>query len=237
MGDTSPFFATGQYKALVLGSGGAIGGAFVQAFHADPLCTHVELVSRGASSGFDLSNEESILAQATLSNAHGPYHIIIDATGALAINGVGPEKALSSLNPDHLMQTFLINTIGPAMVLRYFSPLLAKGASVYAKLSARVGSITDNKKGGWYGYRSSKAAMNMMLQTAAIELQRKNPDLRVVALQPGTVKSRLSQAFASSSIKVLEPKESVTGMLDALKALQAKPGAYFVDYQGLEIPW
>jgi NAD(P)-dependent dehydrogenase (short-subunit alcohol dehydrogenase family) len=131
----------------------------------------------------------------------------------------------------------LINAIGPSLVLRHFSPLLAKGASVYAKLSARVASITDNKKGGWYGYRSSKAAMNMMLQTAAIELQRKNPDLRVVALQPGTVKSRLSQAFASTSIKVLEPKESVTGMLDALKALQAKPGAYFVDYQGLEIPW
>ena len=79
--------------------------------------------------------------------------------------------------------------------------------------------------------------MNMMLQTAAIELQRKNPGLRVVALQPGTVKSRLSQAFTSSSIKVLEPQESVTGMLDALKALQAKPGAYFVDYQGLEIHW
>ena len=234
---TSPLFASDQYKALVIGASGAIGGAFVQAFHSDPLCTHVELISRGPQSGFDLMNEESIRAQATLSQAHGPYHLIIDATGALAINGVGPEKALSSLNPDHLMQTFLINTIGPAMVMRYFSPLLAKGSSVYAKLSARVGSITDNKKGGWYGYRSAKAAMNMILQTAAIELQRKNPDLRVVALQPGTVKSRLSQAFTSYSINVLEPQESVTGMLDALKALQAKPGAYFLDYQGLEIPW
>ena len=230
-------FATNEYKALVIGSGGAIGGAFAQAFYADPQCTHVELVSRGSQSGFDLRNEESIRAQATLSSAMGPYQIIIDATGAMAINGIGPEKALSSLNPDHLMQAFLINTIGPAMVLRYFSPLLAKGSSVYAKLSARVGSITDNKKGGWYGYRSSKAAFNMMLQTAAIELQRKNADLRVVALQPGTVKSRLSQAFTSSSINVLEPQESVTGMIHALKALKPKSGAYFLDYQGLEIPW
>ena len=235
--DTSPLFANGQYKALVVGSGGAIGAAFAQAFFADPQCDHVELVSRGSHSDFDLSDPESIRAQATLSSAQGPYQIIIDATGAIAINGVGPEKALSSLNADHLMQAFLINAIGPALVLRHFSPLLAKGASVYAKLSARVGSITDNKKGGWYGYRSSKAALNMILQSAAIELQRKNPDLRVVALQPGTVKSKLSQPFTSTYSQILEPAQSVSGMLDALKTLHTKSGAYFLDYQGLEIPW
>ncbi len=235
--DTSPLFANGQYKALVVGSGGAIGDAFAQAFYADARCAHVELVARGSHSGFDLRDPESIRAQATLSSGKGPYHIIVDATGAIAINGVGPEKALSSLNADHLMQAFLINAIGPALVLRHFSPLLAKGASVYAKLSARVGSITDNKKGGWYGYRSSKAALNMILQSAAIELQRKNPDLRVVALQPGTVKSKLSQPFTSTYSQILEPAQSVSGMLDVLKALQAKSGAYFLDYKGLEIPW
>ena len=135
------------------------------------------------------------------------------------------------------MQSLLVNAIGPAMVLRYFSPLLAKGSSVYAKLSARVGSITDNGKGGWYGYRSSKAALNMLLQTAAIELQRKNPNLCVVALQPGTVKSKLSEPFINASIALLEPQESVAGMLGALKALQPKSGAYFLDHKGLEIPW
>lgn len=235
--DTSPLFANGQYKALVVGTGGAIGDAFAQAFYADARCAHVELVARGSHSGFDLRDPESIRAQATLSSGKGPYHIIVDATGAIAINGVGPEKALSSLNAEHLMQAFLINAIGPALVLRHFSPLLAKGASVYAKLSARVGSITDNKKGGWYGYRSSKAALNMILQSAAIELQRKNPDLRVVALQPGTVKSKLSQPFTSTYSQILEPAQSVSGMLDVLKALQAKSGAYFLDYKGLEIPW
>lgn len=235
--NTPPLFAAGRYKALVVGSSGAIGGAFAQAFFSDPQCTHVELVYRGSQSNFDLTNHESISAQATLSSAKGPYEIIIDATGAIAINGVGPEKALHSLGPDQLMQSFLVNAIGPAMVLRYFSPLLAKGSSVYAKLSARVGSITDNGKGGWYGYRSSKAALNMLLQTAAIELQRKNPNLCVVALQPGTVKSKLSEPFINASIALLEPQESVAGMLGALKALQPKSGAYFLDHKGLEIPW
>jgi NAD(P)-dependent dehydrogenase (short-subunit alcohol dehydrogenase family) len=172
-----------------------------------------------------------------LSREKGPFEIIIDATGALNINGVGPEKSLSSVNADHLMQSFLVNTIGPALVMRQFAPLLAKGSSVYAKLSARVGSIADNKKGGWYGYRASKAALNMMLQTAAIELQRKSPTLRVVALQPGTVRSRLSDPFTSSQGQLLEPDESVLGMLTTLKSLPAKTGAHFVDYKGSEIPW
>ena len=108
---------------------------------------------------------------------------------------------------------------------------------MYAKLSARVGSISDNTKGGWYGYRAAKAALNMLLQTAAIELQRKNSQLRVVALQPGTVRSNLSQAFASSVPHLLEPAESVAGMLSALKTLTPKSGAHYVDYRGEHIQW
>ena len=232
-----PLFASDQYKALVIGSNGAIGNAFVDAFRTDPNCTYVEAVSRKSLSGFDLLNEESIRVQASLSGAMGPFEIIVDATGALEIDGVGPEKSLNSLNPEHLTQAFLVNAIGPALVLRHFSPLLAKGASTYAKLSARVGSISDNKKGGWYGYRASKAALNMMLQTAAIELQRKNINLRVVALQPGTVRSKLSSPFVSSQTHLLEPHTSVFGMLTALKNLSVKSGAHFIDYSGNEIPW
>ena len=237
MDEYTPLFAQGDYKALVIGSSGAIGGAFVAAFHADANCTHVEVVSRQSGSGFDLLNAESIGAQASLARAMGPFAIIVDATGALNINGVGPEKSLNSVNADHLLQSFLVNAIGPALVMRHFSPLLAKGSSVYAKLSARVGSIADNQKGGWYGYRASKAALNMMLQTAAIELQRKNPSVRVVALQPGTVRSRLSDPFTTSQTHLLEPDASVLGMLTALKALPAKAGAHFVDHKGAEIPW
>jgi short-subunit dehydrogenase len=235
--ESLPQFSSGPFKALVIGANGAIGGAFVDAFRLDPNCTQVELVSRESSSGFDLLNSESIRLQATLSGSSGPFAIIIDATGALEIQGVGPEKSLNSLNAGQLTQAFLVNAIGPSLVLRYFSPLLASGASIYAKLSARVGSISDNKKGGWYGYRASKAALNMMLQTAAIELQRKNTNLRVVALQPGTVRSKLSNPFASSQMHLLEPHESVRGMLTALKNLSVKSGAHFIDYQGNEIPW
>jgi NAD(P)-dependent dehydrogenase (short-subunit alcohol dehydrogenase family) len=234
---SNPTLFDADYKALVMGASGAIGGAFVAAFQADPHCTYVAQVSRSQSAGFDLLNEASIQQQAEACRASGPYHIIIDATGALTIDGVGPEKSLASLREDTLMKNFHINAVAPVLVLRHFAPLLASGPAVYAKLSARVGSISDNTKGGWYGYRAAKAALNMLLQTAAIELQRKNADLRVVALQPGTVRSNLSQAFASSVPHLLEPAESVAGMLSALKSLTPKSGAHYVDYKGEHIAW
>ena len=226
-----------DYRALVIGASGAIGGAFVDAFQSDANCIHVERVSRSHACGFDLTDAEAISRQACVSSASGPFHVIVDATGALTLDGVGPEKSLASLRQDVLMRNFQINAIGPALVLQSFAPLLASGPSIYAKLSARVGSISDNKKGGWYGYRAAKAALNMVLQTAAIELQRKNPNLRVVALQPGTVKSNLSQPFSASVRHLLEPSESVAGMLAALKSLSPKQGAHFVDYAGEAIDW
>lgn len=226
-----------SYRALVVGARGAIGAAFVEALQDDVHCHHVEAVSRAHNPGFDLLDAASIAAQAAASAANGPYHLIVDATGALMLDGQGPEKSLAALQADHLARAFQINAIGPALVLRHFAPLLAPGASIYAKLSARVGSIADNRKGGWYGYRASKAALNMLLQTAAIELQRKRPELRVVALQPGTVDSRLSQPFSAGVAQLLEPAESVAGMLAALRGLQARQGAHFVDYRGQEIPW
>lgn len=226
-----------DYKALVIGATGAIGGAFVSAFQTDSHCSHVELVSRSLSPGFDLMNAASIETQAELCRPSGPFRIIIDATGALTIGGVGPEKSLASLREEVLMENFHINAVAPVLVLRHFAPLLAPGPAIYAKLSARVGSISDNTKGGWYGYRAAKAALNMLLQTAAIELQRKNAELRVVALQPGTVKSNLSKVFASSAPHLLEPAESVSGMLVALNVLTPKSGAHYVDHKGESIAW
>jgi NAD(P)-dependent dehydrogenase (short-subunit alcohol dehydrogenase family) len=225
------------YRALVIGANGAIGRAFISALQRDPRCVHVEEVSRANSSGFDLRDESSIATQAHTCSGAGPYHLIVDATGALSIDGVGPEKSLAALKPDLLTKAFQLNAVGPVMALRHFAPLLATGPSIYAKLSARVGSITDNHKGGWYGYRASKAALNMLMQTAAIELQRKNSLLRVVALQPGTVRSELSHPFSAGVTKLLEPAESVAGMLAALQNLKPRQGAHFIDYQGKEIPW
>lgn len=226
-----------DYRALVMGASGAIGQAFVAALQLDPQCVHVEVVSRSQGTGFDLLDMDSLAAQATASAAGGPYGLIVDATGALTIDGTGPEKSLAAVRPDMLARSMAVNAIGPLMALRHFAPLLAPGPGIYAKLSARVGSIADNRTGGWYGYRASKAALNMLLQTAAIELQRRQPELRVVALQPGTVRSNLSRPFSAGVTKLLEPAESVVGMLAALRGLDARTGAHFVDYKGNEIPW
>jgi len=225
------------YRALVIGSSGAIGRAFVQALQADAMCLHVAQLSRTQCPGFDVRDEVAIAHHAAQCKAAGPYQLIIDATGALTLDGVGPEKSLSALKQEVLLRNFQINTVGPALLMRYFSPLLASGPCVYAKLSARVGSISDNAKGGWYGYRAAKAALNMVLQTMAIELQRKNPSTCVVALQPGTVRSELSKPFAASVSHLLEPEESVAGMLVALQSLTPQSGAHFVDYKGEPIAW
>ena len=226
-----------DYRALVLGSSGAIGCAFVQALQDDAACIHVETVARSHSGGFDLLDTAGFAALAATVAQAGPFHFIVDATGALQIDGVGPEKSLSAVRADILLKSFEVNALGPLMVMRHFAPLLAPGPSIYAKLSARVGSISDNRKGGWYGYRAAKAALNMLLQTAAIELQRKNAELRVVALQPGTVRSALSAPFSAGVDHLLEPQESVAGMMQALRGLPPRHGAQFVDYQGRDIPW
>ncbi|MFN5777112.1 MAG: hypothetical protein ACK45K_12755 [Burkholderiaceae bacterium] len=137
-------------------------------------CRDVVEISRSRGLDFDLENPQSIEALGSQLAEGGLFHLIIDATGALTIDGTGPEKSLAKLESKSLQRSFMVNAIGPALLLRHLSPLLAAGDTIYAKLSARVGSIADNQKGGWFGYRSSKAAMNMILQTASIELQRKN---------------------------------------------------------------
>jgi len=144
------------------------------------------------------------------------------------------------LDAQRLMRSFQVNSIGPALLLKHFLPLLCPGRAIYAKLSARVGSIADNYKGGWYGYRASKAALNMFLQTAAIEWTRKNPNIVIAALQPGTVQSALSTPFVNQD-NALTPQESVMGLLQALDSLGSEDtghkGAYFIDYKGQSIPW
>jgi NAD(P)-dependent dehydrogenase (short-subunit alcohol dehydrogenase family) len=226
-----------DFKALVIGSTGALGQALIEGLKREPRCAQVLGVARSLAPGFDLEDPPSLERLARHLAPQGPFHLIIDATGALTIDGVGPEKALSMLDAQALQRAFAVNTIGPALLLRHLAPLMARGDAIYAKLSARVGSIADNRKGGWYGYRASKAAMNMVLQTAAIELQRRHPRLRVVALQPGTVRSRLSQPFQAGVPRLLEPSESAAGLLACLLRLPVKPGAQFMDHLGQEIPW
>ena len=222
------------YGALVLGASGAIGQAFVQALQADPRCGGVQTCSRGQPIAWDLCDEASLAALAV--QLRGPLHLVVDATGALVIDGQGPEKSLQALQSESLLRSLQVNAVGPALLLRHLSPLLARGERViWAKLSARVGSIEDNRKGGWYGYRAAKAALNQLLQTAAIEISRQRPLAVVAALQPGTVRSALSRPFVGD--EALEPAVAVQGLLQALDGAGASGRAVFLDHRGQGIPW
>ena len=226
-----------SFRALVLGSSGAIGGAFVKALRGMSGCTEVVGLSRSSSPPLVLEDEASIAAAAVAVQPGGPFHLIVDATGALTIDGQGPEKRLGQVSAASLSRAFQVNAIGRALVLKHFVPLLAvKERALFGVLSARVGSIEDNHLGGWYGYRASKAAGNMLLQTAAIESHRTRPLAVLAALQPGTVVSKLSAPFQGGH-EALSPEQSAAGLLKALDGLEARPRASFVDYQGESIPW
>lgn len=224
------------YTALVLGATGAIGGALVAALQADARCGQVLAVSRRSEPGLDLCSEASIAACAGQLMPQCPFHLVLDATGALTLDGRGPEKRLDELGADALLRALQVNAVGPALLLKHLAPLLATGERViWAKLSARVGSIEDNRKGGWYGYRAAKAALNQLLQTSAIELARRRPALVVAALQPGTVRSALSRPFVGDD--ALDPAESARRLLAVIDGLPATGRAHFVDHQGQTIPW
>ncbi len=224
------------YRALVIGASGAIGNALLQQLQSDPRCASVSGVSRQSTPGLDLLDESSIAACAQALAGQGPFHLVVDATGALTVNGRGPEKRLDELDATHLLASLQLNAVGPGLLLKHFAPLLASGERlIWGKLSARVGSIEDNRKGGWYGYRAAKAALNMLLQTAAIEIARRRPLAVVAALQPGTVQSALSRPFVGDD--ALHPEQAAQRLLAALDALQPTGRAHFVDHQGQSIPW
>jgi NAD(P)-dependent dehydrogenase (short-subunit alcohol dehydrogenase family) len=222
------------FRALVIGASGAIGSAFEQALRADARCGEVLAVTRTQPLAWDLRDAQS--TETLAQRLSGPLHLVIDATGALTLDGRGPEKRLQELEAPHLLASLQVNAVGPALLLRHLSPLLARDERVvWAKLSARVGSIEDNHTGGWYGYRAAKAALNQVLQTAAIELARQRPQMVVAALQPGTVRSPLSRPFVGDAATA--PQVSVQDLLGTLDALEATGRAHFVDYAGRVIPW
>jgi NAD(P)-dependent dehydrogenase (short-subunit alcohol dehydrogenase family) len=224
------------YRAVVVGDSGAIGSALLQQLQSDPRCARVVGVSRHSTPGLDLCDEPSIQACAQALAAQGPFHLVLDATGVLTINGRGPEKRLDELDAAPLLAALHINAVGPGLLLKHFVPLLASGQRViWGKLSARVGSIEDNRKGGWYGYRAAKAALNMLLQTTAIEVARRRPLAVVAALQPGTVQSALSRPFVGDS--AMQPEDSANRLLAVLDALPPTGRAQFVDHLGQPIPW
>ncbi len=219
-------------KALVIGASGGIGAALAEALAARG--ADVTCLSRRRS-GLDVTDEATIVrAAATLA---GPFDLILDATGALEIDGRGPEKSIAALDPAALAAQFAVNAIGPALLLKHLhTHLVPDGRAVFATLSARVGSIGDNRLGGWIGYRAAKAALNQIVRTAAIEIGRKRPASIVVALHPGTVRTPLTAKYAGKHPTVT-PDEAAAHLLAVLDGLTPADSGGFFAWDGQRVPW
>jgi NAD(P)-dependent dehydrogenase (short-subunit alcohol dehydrogenase family) len=224
------------FRALVIGASGGIGNAFVTALQADPACSAVLALHRQSHPPIDFADEDSVAAAAASAASHGPFHLIINAAGLLHSDRFMPEKRLADLHYDQMLETFRANTFGPAMVLRHFTPLLTRERSIMVMLSARVGSIEDNRLGGWYSYRASKAALNMLVKTASIEVRRSRPLAVLVALHPGTVNTSLSQPFDGARIG--RPAQDAAGeMLHVIDQLDALQSGGFFAWDGSQLAW
>ena len=205
------------------------------ALNADPLCSDVVGLSRA--NGFDLMDEASIIRAAREVAENGPVHLIIDATGFLHDVEYSPEKTINSLHPSHMARAFAINATGPLLAIKHFHKFLPENEkAVFVTLSARVGSIEDNRLGGWISYRASKAALNMGLRTAAIEIGRKWKQAALIALHPGTVQTELSNPYAGSR-KTFTPEDAARKMLKTIDQIDHHSNGTFLDYDGLTIPW
>ena len=224
------------FRAVVIGASGAIGGAFVQRLRADARCGSVIALHRQSQPSIDFDHEESVAQAAAAPAGQGPFQLVINAAGLLHAGGFMPEKKLDDLGYRQLVDSFRVNTLGPALVLRHFSKLLDSRRAVLVCLSAKVGSIADNRLGGWYSYRASKAALNMLVKTASIELGRSKPHAVLVALHPGTVSSRLSQPFRGAEIGRAAP-DAVADMLALIDQLRPPDSGGFFSYNAQRLPW
>lgn len=224
--------------AVVIGATGGIGNALTRALSHHAAYAAVIGLSRSSTPPLDLTSEASIAAAAAFINEQGAPRLIIDATGVLQSETVKAEKSWRELDAAQMAQSFAINAIGPALVMKHFLPLLPRdGSAVFAALSARVGSIGDNRLGGWYSYRASKAALNQLVRTAAIELSRRSPNAICVALHPGTVDTGLSTSFAKTGLDVQTPELAAERLLEVIHGLTATDNGGFVDYKGETIVW
>lgn len=223
--------------AVVIGGGG-IGGALAEVLRSTASYDEVVVLGRRSEPALDLLDEASIAACAGWLAARGEPELVIDATGILHGPGMAPEKSWRELDPATLAQAFAINAIGPALLMKHFLPLLPRARrAVFATLSAKVGSIGDNRLGGWYAYRASKAALNQLVRTASIELRRSRPQAICVALHPGTVDTGLSAPFAKSGLQVQPPELAAKRLLTVLAGLTVEDSGGFFDYRGDRLPW
>ncbi|WP_428407294.1 SDR family NAD(P)-dependent oxidoreductase [Hyphococcus sp.] len=224
------------YNALVIGASGGIGSAVTDALNDDPQCAHVIALSRSRNR-LDLTDEESVATAAQNIAPGDGFDLIFNAAGVLDINGAGPEKAFKDIDAEVMARALAVNAVGTALAFKYFLPLMKRdGKSVFATLSARVGSIADNRLGGWMSYRASKAALNQIVRCAAIEEKRRNKESIVVALHPGTIPTPLTEKYAKDRYTA-SPEECARNLLGVISRLSAEQSGGFFDYAGETIPW
>ena len=230
--------------AVVIGASGGIGAALLHQLKSEPQFIQIVALSRSSTPPLDLLDEASIAhAARVVRDLNLPVRLLIDATGMLSGTGPNgdnyqPEKSWSQLSAAQMTHAFAINAIGPALLMKHFLPLLPRqGKAVFATLSAKVGSIGDNRLGGWYSYRASKAALNQLVHTAAVELKRRQPEALCVAIHPGTVDTSLSASFAKTGLEVQTPQESARRMLAVIEGLDAANSGGFFNHDGAVLPW
>jgi len=227
----------------IIGSSGAIGNAFVEHYLKDNAVEKIFSFSRSVNShtskkiySFDIDIESQESIEKAASYLEGCYlERVIIASGVLHTESFQPEKSIKDLNYETLSKVYSVNTIGPALVGKYFLPLLnKKNKSVMAFLSARVGSISDNKVGGWYSYRSSKSALNQIVKNFSIEMKRSNPNAVILALQPGTVESKFSEPFKKniSKDKLFSPDFSVDMMSKVIESANSSSSGNLIAWDG-----
>ncbi|GAB5510183.1 MAG: SDR family NAD(P)-dependent oxidoreductase [Hyphomicrobiales bacterium] len=223
--------------AIIIGASGGIGSAIQEQLGASRSYAQIWGTSRTGPHSLDLTQEPSIAALAEKVGASGlDLRLIFDATGYLHGAQGGPEKSWSAIDANAIAYQFAINAIGPALLIKHLLPVLPRqGRSVFATISAKVGSISDNHLGGWYGYRASKAALNQLVKTASIELARKRPHAICLALHPGTVETSLSGPFAKTNVRLQSPAQSAAAMLDVIGQATTQQSGSLVAYDGTNI--
>lgn len=245
------------FQALVVGASRGIGLALTRALLAHPACGRVFAARRAAQPGpleelarthgkrlvllsLDVTDDASIQAAAADVREQSPaLHLLINTAGLLHDGaGLRPERRLEDLRPENLQRSFAVNAFGPILLARHFAALLTHDSrSVFASLSARVGSITDNRLGGWYAYRAAKAAQNQFLRTLSVEMARRAPRLIVLALHPGTVDTDLSKPFQSgvAADKLFDADRAAQQLLRVIEVSTVT--GKFLAWDGSEIPW
>lgn len=235
-------------RIAIVGASGGLGRALVRLYAAESSNkvfalsrSTVDFVENNVTNvKIDYEDEASISDAAEKVGLDPGLDIIVVATGILHDNNMMPEKSLKQLSLDGLQKNFLVNSIGPMLVAKYFTPLLNKNTpSVFAALSARVGSIEDNRLGGWYSYRASKAALNMLIKTTSVELARTNKNAIIVGLHPGTVATKLSEPFQARvpESKLFSTEFAAEKLVEVLSGLSSGDSGYIFAWDGQKIPY